>query len=374
LEKPSKPKRILYIHGISAIGGAERDLLCLFERIDRQRFEPFVVCPPDGPLIREVKQLKVPVYPMSLPSWHKLKSTFFIPWAVWSLFKLIRDLKIDLVHVNEYWWGPISYIASRMAHVPCVVHIRQEIEPRRIKQYWFKKPDRMIAVSNHIRNVAIKSGVDPTHVVVIYSGINTSVTVSPNDGKKVRQQYQLTASQPVIGTVASLFPRKGHEYLLEALVEIRKKIPDIHCLIIGEGDDRYRTMLLEMVQVHDLKQVVTFTGFQQEVLVHIATMDIFVLPSVLEGFGIVLLEAMAMGKPVVATTVGGISEVVEDQVTGLLVPPKDSGTLAKKILYLLKNLPIGEKLGLAGRARVLKCFSSERMVSQLQNLYLELIL
>lgn len=367
------PKRILYIHGISAIGGAEQDLLRLLERINRQLFEPFVVCPPDGPLLREIERLKVPVYPLNISSWRKLKDVFTIPFAVWSLFKLIKDLQIDLVHVNEYWWGPISYIASRTAHVPCIVHIRQEIEPRRVKQYWFKKPHKMIAVSNRIRNVAIEAGVNATHVTVIYSGIDTSLTVSPDDGKKIREQYHLTAGQPVIGTVANLFPRKGYEYLIDALVEVRKKVPDIHCLIIGEGDYHYRALLLEMVQTKGLKPNVTFTGFQRAVQAHIAAMDIFVLPSVLEGFGIVLLEAMALGKPVVATTVGGIPEVVEDYVTGLLVPPKDPEALAQKILYLLENPRIREKLGAAGWARVQERFSVDCMVSQLHRLYGELI-
>jgi glycosyltransferase involved in cell wall biosynthesis len=366
------PKRILYIHGISEIGGAEKDLLRLLERLDRKQFEPFVVCP-QGPLVRELERLKAPTYPMTLPSWRKLKDIFSIPLAVWSLFILIRELQVKLVHVNEYWWGPIGYMASKTAHVPCVVYIRQEIEPRRVRQYWFKKPDRLIAVSSRIRNVAVEAGVDPSRITVIYSGIDTSLAANPDQGKKIREQYKLTASQPVIGTVANLFARKGHEYLLEALVEIRKKIPDIHCLIVGEGDVSYSKMLFEIVKTESLSQNVTFAGFQRDIAAHIAAMDIFVLPSVLEGFGIVLLEAMIMGKPVVATTAGGIPEVVEDHVTGLLVAPRDHGALAEKILYLLENSSMRKKFGGAGRARVLERFSLESTVSQLQNLYAELI-
>jgi len=367
------PKRILFIHGISEIGGAEQDLLRLLERIDRQQFEPYVVCPPEGPLIREIEQLKVAVHPMNIPPWRKLKGVMRIPFAAWSLFKLIKDLQIDLVHVNEYWWGPIGYIASRMADVPCVVHIRQEIEPCRAKQYWFKKPHRMIAVSNRIRNVAMEAGVDPARITVIYSGIDTANVASPTEGKLIRDHYGLSSIQPVIGTVANLFPRKGYEYLIEALVEIRKKIPDVHCLIVGEGDHRYRTILMEMVMTRDLDRVVTFAGFQQDIVAHIAALDVFVLPSVMEGFGIVLLEAMAMGKPVVATDVGGIPEVVEDKVTGFLVPPRNGDALAQKILYLLENLQIAVELGQAGRMRAIEKFSVDCTVSQLNRLYGKLI-
>jgi len=366
------PKRILYIHGISGIGGAEKDLLRLLERFDRQQFEPFVVCPSDGPLVKELEQLKVPVYPKSLPSWRKLKDIFALPFAAWALFKLIRDLKINLVHANDYWWGPISYIASRLAHVPCVVHIRQEVEPRRIKQYWFKKPTRMIAVSDRIRNVVIESGVDPAHVTVIYSGINTSLTVNSDAGKKIREQYRLADNQPVIGTVANLFQRKGYEYLIPAIVEVRRKIPDLHCLIIGEGDPNYYALLMEMVQKQGLNQAITFTGFQSAVLAHIAAMDIFVLPSLMEGFGIVLLEAMMMGKPIVATNVGGIPEIVDDTVTGFLVPQRDSSALAQRILCLLENQKLREQLGSKGKSRVVELFSIDRTVRQLETLYGEL--
>ena len=366
-------KRILYIHGICQIGGAEQDLLRLLKWIDHQQFEPIVVCPPMGPLIREVEQLKIQVYPMSLPSWRKLRGLLAIPFAAWSLFKLIKRLQINLVHVNDYWWGPIAYMASRMAHIPCIVHIRQEIEPCRVKQYWLQKPDRMIAVSNRIKNVAIESGVDPARITVIYSGIDTSLTVSPDDGKKIREHYHLTVNQPVIGTVANLFPRKGYEYLIEALVEIRKKTPDIHCLIVGDGDIRYRTMLLDMVQRKGLRQVVTFTGFQEDVLTHISAMDIFVLPSLMEGFGIALLEAMAMGKPVVATDVGGIPEIMEDTVTGVLVPPRNSGALAQKIFQLLESPKLRGYLGSNGRTRVVERFSIDRMITQIKTLYGELV-
>lgn len=367
------PKRILYIHGISEIGGSERDLLCLLKRLDRAKWDPFVVCPPDSPLLKEVERFRIAVYPMNLPSWRKLKGAIRVPLAVWSLFNLIRAIKIDLVHVNDYWWGPIAYLASSMARIPCVVHIRQEIEPCRVRQYWFKKPRRLIAMSERIKSVATGSGVNPSRITVIYSGIDTSHTVDPSEGKRIRDHYHLSPHQPVIGTVANLFPRKGYEYLIQALVEINRKNPGVHCLIVGEGDEVYRARLLEMIQEKGLEEMVTFAGFQSDVLPYIAAMDIFVLPSVMEGFGIVLLEAMAMGRPVVATAVGGIPEVVQDGITGFLVPPRDSESLAKRLLYLFNHPEEREKFGQTGRQRVVEVFSASRMATDLQNLYEEVI-
>ncbi len=367
------PRRILYIHGISKIGGAEKDLLNLLEHIDRQQWDPIVVCPPDGPLLERVEQLKVPVYPTKLPSWRKLKDLLDIPFVVWSLMKIIREHRIDLVHVNDYWWGPIADIACKLTKLPCVVHIRQEIEPRRVKQYRLRGPEKLIAVSRRIRHVALETGVDPSRIAVVYSGLDTVRPINPSEDKRVRSQYGITPNQLVIGTVANLFPRKGYEYLIQALAEINQRKPGIHCLIVGEGDEIYRSRLLDMVQKNGLEKVVTFAGFQQDVPSYIAAMDVFVLPSVMEGFGIVLLEAMAMGKPIIATTVGGIPEIVEDQTTGILVPPKDSSAIAQKIIYLLENPSVREKLGQAGRARVLERFSVQRMASQLQDIYGELM-
>lgn len=367
------PRRILLIHGISKIGGAEKDLLRFLERIDRNLFELFVICPRNGPLFSELEQLKISVYPMNLPSWRKFKTVFSILPAVWSLFKLIKDLQIDLVHVNDFWWVPITYMASRMAHVPCIAHIRSQIEPNRVGQYWLRKPHRLVTVAHQIKTIAVESGVDSARISVVYSGIDTALTVNPLEGSRVRERYKLSPSLTVIGTVANFLPLKGYEYLIEALTKISRERSNIHCLLVGGGDDRYRAILEDRVRAKDLTQIVTFTGFQREIFAYITAMDIFVLPSLLEGFPIVILEALKMGKPVVATAVGGIPEIIENNVTGLLVPPRDPTALAHKILYLLENPKIGRELGQAGQARVLERFSAQRMVTQLQSLYEELL-
>ena len=368
------PKRVLFVHGISRIGGAEQELLRLLEGLDRREWEPYLACPPGGPLPGDAEKLQVSVYPMNFPAWRKLKDVFRIPAAVGSLGRLMRRQKINLVHVNDYWWGPISCIAARMAHVPCLVHIRQEIEPRRVGQYWLRKPQRLIAVSQRIQKVVVEGGVGPGRIRVIYSGIDLSQALSPDAAVGIRERYRLSAHQPLIGTVANLFPRKGYEYLIDALAEVRKEIPDIHCLVIGEGDDAYRESLLRRVETLRLTSALTFAGFQKDVLPYIAGLDLFVLPSLMEGFGIALIEAMSMGKPVIATAVGGIPEVIEDGISGMLVPPSDSSALAQMILHLLKNPELRERLGSAAQARVREKFSAQRMIAQFQDLYREMSL
>jgi glycosyltransferase involved in cell wall biosynthesis len=185
----------------------------------------------------------------------------------------------------------------------------------------------------------------------------------------IRQRYGLPSGQLLIGAVANLFPRKGYEYLLEALADVRKIVPHIHCIIVGEGDEEYYEKLMNLVHERDLHSVVTFAGFQPNVLEYLADFDVVVLPSILEGFGIVLLESMAMGKPVIASRVGGIPEAVEDGVTGILVPPANSRKLAEALVVLLENSALRQSMGKAGRERVETLFSLERTIKAIEGSY-----
>ncbi len=367
------PVKVLYIHGIAELGGAEMDLLSFVQGLNREEFQAIVACPAQGPLRQELQALHVPVCEVRLPAWRKLRDVLRIPKSVLALVRLIRKWQVDVVHVNDYWWAPVGWLASRICKVPCIVHIRQQIEPRRIKQYWLSKPDQLLAVSENIRSVAIDAGVKPQRIQLVYSGIHLTCQFDAVDTTSVRRQHHLKPDRPVIGSVANLFPRKGHEYLLEALVEVRKEIPDIYCFIVGEGDHRYQEKLHEIVQMRGLQRCVTFSGFQKNVMEYVAAFDVFVLPSVLEGFGIVLLEAMALKKPIVASRVGGIPEVVEDGVMGLLVPPGDPKSLARALVRLLRDPSTRFRMGQAGRQRLETYFTLEQTMAKIQGLYRSLV-
>lgn len=366
------PIKILYVHGITEIGGAETDLLAILQDLHRDHFSPSVACPPTGALVERMRDIGIPVIPFSFPAWRKLKDLWRLPFAVRSLAAVLHKEKFDLVHSNDYWWTPMVWLASRISGIPCLVHVRQEIEPRRVKQYWLTKPARLLAICRDIRQAAIHGGVDPHRVQVVYSGLNLS-SIGHLPSGRIRARYGLSPGQPVIGAVANLFPRKGYESLLKALAEIRVVIPDIHCIIVGEGDEAYGQSLIALAKELELTAAVTFAGFQREVLAHMADCDVMVLPSLLEGFGMVLLEAMAMAKPVVASRVGGIPEAVEDGVTGVLVPPGNSGELAGALLRLLKDPALRDTMGKAGRKRVETMFSLERTIEELESTYRQLV-
>ncbi len=364
---------VAYVHGIGEIGGAEKDLLSYLELLDRNEFCPHVVCPDTGALKSEIEKLHVPVVSSSLPPWRKFRNKLQHPLAVRKLASIFHQWNIDIVHVNDYWWAPIAYLAAKKCHIPVVVHIRQQIEPVRIQQYWLDKPDCLFPVSKDIERVLHAVAVEPSRVQVAYSGIDVKHCCDTATREAFRQRYGLKEEQPVIGTVANLFPRKGYEYLIEALVTIKEEHPGVCCFIVGEGPESYHEQLVQLVKEKGLESNVVFAGFQENVFEFLNAFDVFALPSIMEGFGIVLLEAMAMSKPIVACRVGGVPEVIKDGVTGILVPPKDSRSLAVALLKILKNDQIKVRLGMSARKIVETQFTREAAMQRIQEFYLDVL-
>jgi glycosyltransferase involved in cell wall biosynthesis len=368
-QRSDKGRRILYIHGVAQIGGAERELLTWLKFLDRERFQPYVVCPGDGPLATELENLQVPHASVSLPAWRKLFHVFWRPVAIIQLIRVIRRWRIDVLHVNDYWWAPVGIIAGWLTGRPCFVHVRQEIEPRKVSQYWLNKGSVIVPVSQSIGNVIRSAGVHQENIRVLLSGIPLKVGKSFSPLTETLTILKKEKGQPVIGTVANLFPRKGLEYLIEAVGHLKKSFPHIFLVIVGTGDDEYERQLRTQVAHLDLTDHVLFAGFQDQPECFIAQFDVFVLPSLLEGLGIVLLEAMALGKPIVASRVGGIPEVVQHGKTGLLVKPADVEALCHGLLTLCHDPATCRQMGEEAKKRVVEYFSVERMLEQLYRLY-----
>ena len=313
----------------------------------------------------------IPVRGMHFPAWRKLNHMFTIPGALVRLMAILRSCQPSLVHVNDYWWGPLCSLACRLAgiNVPILVHIRQEIQEKRIRQYWLKKFDKLLAVSMNIKTVLVRGGLPSETIDVLYSGVywdDGSLRAAPS---LVRNDYGLRPNQPVIGTIANIFPRKGHEFLIHAMEHLQSVFPDIHCFLVGKGDKGYLLKLQRLVQAKHLERHITFAGFQENVAGFLEAFDVFVLPSRLEGLPLALLEAMAMKKPVVATQTGGIPEAVEAGVTGYLVPSENSRELALAVQDLLKDPDARSRMGEAGKQRVERLFTKQRMMKQLEDVY-----
>ena len=253
--------------------------------------------------------------------------------------------------------------------VPIVAHVRQEIEPAKVRRYELDRVGAVIAISRQIEQSLIAGGVSVKNVRTVYSGIELSEKQLTHNGQAIRQMIGLPNEAVLLGTVANLFPRKGYEVMLRALPAIVRAVPTVHYVIVGSDDHDYADRLKKLAQELKIADRVHIVGFQDPVKLFLAALDLYMHPALMEGFGIAVVEAMAMGKAVVATTTGGLPEVVAEGETGLLVPPGDAQLLAEAAISLLENKSMREHMGVCGRMRVQERFSLDASVAHVEQLY-----
>ena len=365
-------KRILYIHGIGRIGGAERDLLAMLRAINRDEWEPHVACPPATPLFDLLASDGTRLHAMSLAPWRKWYSPLVRWRGVRSLRELLAATAPQVVHVNDIWWVPHTIAAVRGSsgrRPPIVAHVRQEIEPEKVRRYGLESVQAVIAISKQVEQALICGGVFPNAVQTIYSGLQVSDAAPAAQGAALYGAYGLSADAVLLGTVAHLFVRKGYDVMLRALPAIIREVPAVQYLIIGTGDAVYERQLKALAAQLGVADHVHFAGFQEDVAPFLAALSLYVHPARMEGFGIAVVEALAAGKAVVATRVGGLPEVVDHGRTGLLVNPDDPEDLSTAILSLLRDegrrKEMGERAARVARER----FDLNASVGAIERLY-----
>jgi len=224
-------------------------------------------------------------------------------------------------------------------------------------------------VSEQIGQSLVAGGIQSERVRVLYSGLDLDAVPTQVDPRDIRQRLGIPAEAQVLGTVANLFARKGYEVMLKAMHTLLTAFPQVHYVMVGTGDTEYESRLRALTQKLGLGRHVHFAGFHDSVYPFLAAMDVYVHPALMEGFGIAVLEAMAMCKPVVATTTGGLPEIVQDGQTGVLVPPGEPDALARAIVGLLQDSTRRIAMGRSGRSRVETLFTVEAMMDRLITAY-----
>jgi len=283
--------------------------------------------------------------------------------------KILKDLKIDLLYMNNQPSSNLEgIIASKIANIPSLQHSRIEttlnrFEVKAVNQYLHK----MICVSEGLKHQFIKQGVDPQKTMVVYDGIDPE-TIPQTPPHSIREMYGVAKNDILIGTVGSLIRRKRINDLIEATyLVVEKSKHCVKCIIVGEGPEK--EYLLKQVERKRLTGKVLFTGFQTDAVSYINAMDIFVLTSEKEGFSRVVLEAMLMGKPVVASDITGPSELVCNGETGYLVEARKPSLFAKKIIELIKNQNLRKMMGEKAVKRATKNFSIEMYVKGVETCF-----
>jgi len=230
---------------------------------------------------------------------------------------------------------------------------------------------KFIAVSTAVKEDLMRLGIKEERIVVINNGVTLAAIGDKRNSFSIRTQHSLPPDGFVVGTVGRLEPEKGHAILLETIKRLEQLIPELRVIIVGEGS--LLGYLIREAKRLGIDGRVIFCGYQPHIGDLLSAMDVFVLPSFAEGFGLALVEAMARAKPIVATRVGGICDIVEHGETGLLVPPKDPEGLSHAILRLCEDGTLRDKMGRAGRERVKRLFSIEKTVKNTVGLYEEIL-
>jgi glycosyltransferase involved in cell wall biosynthesis len=280
--------------------------------------------------------------------------------------KLIREIHPDIVHLHSRrgadTWGAL---AARAAGVSRVILSRRVDDPpgAGMIRRWKYGPwcDHIIAISEGIRQVLIEWGVPPGKVTCVRSALDLTPYERETDPEGFRKQRGIPLDAPLVVTMAQLIHRKGYRVLLEAIPRILQRVPDARFLFCGEGADR--PALEALVAEKNLRQHVQFTGFVSDIPTLLAAADVVAHPALREGLGIAILEAMGMGKPVVASAVGGIPEVIAPPDTGFLIEPGDANALADYLIRLLEDADLRRKIGEASALRIRKEFNVDNMVA-----------
>jgi glycosyltransferase involved in cell wall biosynthesis len=375
--------KILQVAYSSRISGGEKVLFDLAVSLNKRGHEVIAVCPDPGQLPDELR--KAGIQSTIIP-FHK---TYDIR-AARRLAKLIRQEKIEVLHSHSMLTNIISRVAGKLAKVPVSVsteHLTMELARggrsgetiehlkaryyRMLDNYTSRYNQQVIAVSNAVRDDLVEQGIPAARITVIQNGINIP-DIDPAARDRIRQELGIKPEETVVGAVGRLSPQKDYPTLLRAFKEVKRSCPEAILLIAGDG--YLRQNLEKLTNDLGIREQVKFLGYRSNVLEVVSSFDIYALSSLWEGLPLAVLEAMAMGKPVVATKVPGTEEAVHEGDTGFLVPLKDDQALSQRIIDLVRNQEKAQAMGETGRRRWKDCFSLNRVIDEHEELYQNLAL
>ncbi len=391
----------MVMHGNSIAYGVFEFLRMLIGSIDREKFSVTGLFIGVGPLSENLKgQLdesvilsEDPFVPLSIPG----KPKFYLPnmfnkaqvlgRSVTRMVGAIRRLKLDVLHVHMYPLHLLAGMAARAANIPCIWHwhgscARKGLSSRIIKTGFSYLADSIPCISGYVAGTLPDVG--RRKAVVVYNGVPTDRIASGQRAGELRKLLGVSSDRPVIGMFSSIVPLKGHEFLIRAAVEVRRSHPDAVFAIVGAETAILRSrmgledQLKRLVGELGVAEHIRFVGLLPDSWAYMGDCDIVCMPTVpiadrAEGFGLSMAEAMAAGVPVIATACGGPPEVIEEGVSGFLVPPRDPSALAGAVSRLLADPDLRKRMGQAARQRIRERFDISLTTRSIEKVYSDVV-
>lgn len=362
--------------GSATYGGGERYLELLFDRLDRRRYRPLLICPESGPFVGTMQRRGVPTHVITL-------APLVNPVALMRLATLLARERVTILQTHGARANVYGRLAGRLAGVPVIIStIHNSLRDYEIGG--FKRGlyhamsrvtlpfvDRIICVSEALKkDLAEDCPAAAGRAVTIYNGVDAARFGASAKSDEVRNSFRV-GQGPMLLVVGRLTEQKGHRYMLEALANLVAEWPTIRCLFVGDGE--LRSNLQALAAQLGLLQACVFAGTRDDIPDIVAAADVVVLPSLSEGFPFALLEALAAACPVVATRVNGVPELVEEGKTGRLVPPRDSTALGVALAETLRDRDRSIAMAEEGRRLVQTRFTADRMVADTVAVYESLL-
>ena len=373
---------LLYVFDNLEFGGGERVFAQIINRLSGKKYKIMVACLPTGEFIEKIEGSGAQIKSVDMKN-------RFNPGVILQLSRLIKKEKVDIVHSQGARADFFARMAAKLGGTPIVVSTVPmpvdgfDINP--IRKLIYKAfdlfserfVDKFMVVSDALEKMMIeKHRIEPQRVVKIYNGVEKDeYGISDEEivckGSRFRKKLSLGVNVPIVGAIGRLVWQKGFDCFIEAIPGVLKEFEEARFLIVGEGE--LKEKLRAKSKKLKVKNRLFFTGFRNDIKEILQSIDVLVMPSLLEGLPMILLEAMAMKKPIVATNIEGIMEVLESGRSGLLVPPGETKALADAIINMLTYRDKALQMGLAARKVVEERFGVDIMVQKVEEVYDELL-
>lgn len=356
------PIALLSNHG-HVLGGGEISLLDLAGALDRSRWMPIVITPSEGEVAARCRAAGlatrvVPLPTVRRPTWQAWRS-------VAALRRLCRETGAGLLHANGSRAMIFAALAAAPGTCPVIWHVRVADREPWLDRLLARRATVVVVNSEAVRRRF--PWVQPPKMRVVPNGVDLRRYAPRKPSGEARATWGVPAAAPLIMSVGRFVAYKGYHDLIDAAALVHRDVPDAHWMLVGDGE--LRPALAAQAAERGLEKHVHLVGWRDDVAELLSHCDLFVLPSHGEHFGRVVIEAMAMAKPVVATAAGGVPEIVQDGETGRLVPAADPEALGRAMAGLIRDRATARRLGRAGRQRVEERFSLERHVQEMDAIY-----